>query len=86
MSYWDYHGWLLLFGLAVFPRITTLLCIATPFGWLAWLGWIFTPHILVAVLATMKYGEANPLLVAISWIVALSGTASEASFSRRRKP
>ena len=45
------HGVFFLLGLAVFPRITLLLFAATPFGWLAWIGWVIAPHLLVAVLS-----------------------------------
>jgi len=45
------HGVFFLLGLAVFPRVTLLLFAATPFGWLAWIGWVIAPHLLVAVLS-----------------------------------
>jgi hypothetical protein len=48
----------LLLGLAVFPRIT-LLFVGGPFGWLHWLGWVFAPHLLVAILATTRSGTAT---------------------------
>ena len=42
MSFWEHHGWLALFGLAVFPRITLFL--AFPWGgWLWWTGCMVLP-------------------------------------------
>lgn len=84
-SFFDNHGILFLFGVTIFPRITTLFFMTTPFGLLAWLGWIFTPHLLVAVYATMKYWQTNPVLVVIAWIVACSGTGAEGKVVTSRK-
>ena len=83
MNFWDNHGILFLLGLTFFPRITTLFFMATPFGFLAWLGWIFTPHLLVAFYASFKYWDTNPVLVIIAWIVALCGTGAEAETAKR---
>ena len=77
MSYWDFHGIWFLVGLAIFPRLTMLLAVATPFGWLAWLGWVFTPHLLVAILATTKYWDSNPVLCVLAWMVAFGGAAAK---------
>ena len=49
-----------------------------------WLGWLVAPRILVAILATISYFEANPVLVVIAWLVALGGESSEKSWVRRR--
>jgi len=76
MDFWDYHGFLFLLGLTFFPRITTLFFMATPFGFLAWLGWIFTPHLLVAIYS-LKYWDQNPILVIMAWIIAFVGTGGE---------
>jgi hypothetical protein len=76
-DYWSVHGFFLLVFLAFFPRLT-LLFSSIPFGGLLWwLGFIFCPHYLVAILATLNYGHTNPILVTLSWIVALGAESSE---------
>ncbi len=35
------------------------------------------PRLLVAILATVAYGQTNPLLVGIAWFVALTGEVME---------
>ena len=82
MNFFDYHGVLFLLGLAFFPRITTLFFMATPFGVIAWIGWILCPHLLVAFYSLM-YWDSNPVLVIIAWIIALCGTSTEAETVRR---
>ena len=52
MDFWQVHGWLFLIAAAVFPRLTMLFAVSVPFGLLAWAGWLFVPHLTVAVLAT----------------------------------
>lgn len=76
------HPYLLLLGLAVFPRIT-LLFVGGPFGWLHWLGWLVTPHLLVAILATSRYWDSNPVLCVIAWAWAFAGTGGEGGAARR---
>ena len=82
-------GWLLLFGLACFPRIT-LLFVGGAFGPLAWLGWLICPHLLVAILATTHYWDTNPVLCVVSWFFAFAGTGGEGRIAhhgaRRRWP
>lgn len=68
MNFWDVHGWLFLVGIAAFPRLTMLLAVSVPFGWLAWLGWLFVPSLLVAILATNYYWDTNPVLCVLAWI------------------
>jgi hypothetical protein len=46
-------------------------------GFLWWLGFIFCPRILVASLATVSYFHTNPILVIISWLIALGGETME---------
>ena len=70
------HPWLILAGLAVFPRIT-LLFIGGPFGALAWVGWVFAPHLVVAVMATSLYWQTNPVLCVVAWFFAFAGTGAE---------
>jgi len=63
--------------IAIFPRLT-LLFSSVPFGGvLWWLGWIFAPRLLVAILATVNYWNQNKVLVVIAWLIALGGESSE---------
>lgn len=85
-NYWNHHGVFVLIGLTFFPRLT-LLFSSIPFGGLIWwLGWIFAPRALVAVLATLTYWHANPSLVMIAWLVALGGEFSEKAIFVRSSP
>ncbi|MFT6067781.1 MAG: hypothetical protein ACJAT2_001124 [Bacteriovoracaceae bacterium] len=78
-NYWENHGVFFLIFITLFPRLT-LLFSSVPFGGLLWwLGFIFAPRILVATLATITYWEVNPILVVISWLVAISGESGEKS-------
>ena len=75
---------LILFGLAVFPRIT-MLFVGGPFLWFHWLGWLFAPHFVVAILATDRYWDTDPVLVIISWAFAFGGSGGEAHYARKRR-
>jgi len=76
-DYWSKHGVFLLVGLTIFPRLTLLIS-SIPFGgFFWWLGFIFCPRILVAILATFAYFQTNPILVVVSWLIALGGEAAE---------
>lgn len=76
------HGIWFLLGLAAFPRITLLLFASTPFGWLAWIGWLFAPHFLVAILS-LPFWHSHPILVVLAWVMAFIGTGGEARTVRR---
>lgn len=78
------HGIFFLVGLAIFPRITLLFFAATPFGWLAWIGWLFAPHLLVAILS-LAYWDAHPFLVIVAWIMAIIGTGGEGGVASRQR-
>lgn len=78
MDFWQEHGIFFLIFITIFPRLTMLFAVSTPFGLLAWLGWIFAPHLTVAILATEFYWHTNPILCIIAWFVALVGTGGEA--------
>lgn len=86
ISFWDAHtyDWLILVGLALFPRIT-LLFVGGPasFGVLHWLGWVIAPHLLVAIVATTKYWDTNPILCVIAWFFAFAGTGGEGKAAHR---
>ncbi len=84
VSYWRNHGYFLLVLLTFFPRLT-LLFSSIPFGgFFWWIGWLFAPRILVAVLATLGYWQTNPFLVTVAWFVAWGGESTEKYFVRRR--
>lgn len=82
MDFWTNHGELFLICLALFPRLTLLFSNIISGGLLWWLGWIFAPHLLVAILA-IPYFDSNPVLVIIAWFIAFSGTGSEAKISSK---
>jgi len=83
MDFWQVHSWLFLIFITFFPRLTMLFAVATPFGLLAWLGWIFVPHLTVAILATTFYWNTNLVLCVIAWVVALGGTSGEAKVASK---
>ena len=83
-NFWDHHGVFFLIFITLFPRLT-LLFSSVPFGgFFWWLGFIFAPRFLVAILATTHYLQSNPILVAISWFVAISGELGEKRFFKKR--
>ena len=77
MDFWDVHGIFFLIFITLFPRLTMLVAVTVPFGFLAWFGWLFAPHLTVAILATQYYWQTNPILCIIAWFVALAGTGGE---------
>ena len=70
MDFWDAHGVLFLLGCVYFPRVTTLFFSTVTFGLWHVLGWVFAPHFLVAILASIYYWETNSFLVVIAWLYA----------------
>jgi hypothetical protein len=78
-DFWAVHGVWFLIAVACVPRLTMLLAVSVPFGWLAWLGWLFVPHLTVAILATTYYWHTNPILCLIAWFVAFGGTFAESN-------
>ena len=85
-NFWDNHGLFFLFFIATFPRLTLLFSSVATGGILWWLGWLFAPRILVALLATISYWHQNPVLVVISWLVAIGGESSEKTVVLKRTP
>ncbi len=77
MNFWDVHGIFFLAFMCFFPRLTLLFSSVASGGLLWWLGWIFAPRLLVAILATTAYWNTNTILVVITWIWALSGETAE---------
>ncbi|MDP3999409.1 MAG: hypothetical protein Q8P76_02330 [bacterium] len=84
MDFWQIHTVWFLVAIAFFPRITMLVVgTVSSFGLLGWLGFIFAPHLTVAILATTYYWHTNPVLCVIAWLVALTGTSSEAGAAKK---
>ncbi len=77
VNFWDKHGIFFLFFIAIFPRLTLLFSSVAFGGFLWWLGFFFCPRILVASLATVAYFHTNPVLVTLSWLIALGGEVFE---------
>ncbi len=77
VDYWSMHGILFLIAISLFPRLTLLFSNVASGGLFWWLGWFFAPRLLVAFLATISYWRTNPILVIISWLIALGGESSE---------
>jgi len=77
VNFWDVHGlWFILF-LMFFPRLTLLFSSVLSGGFFWWLGWIFAPRLLVAILATNSYWHSNTFLVVLTWFWALGGESVE---------
>lgn len=77
VDYFQKHGVFLLAGLAIFPRLTLLFSSIATGGFLWWAAFLFCPRILVATLATVAYFQTNPVLVVMSWLIALGGEVFE---------
>ena len=73
VNFWDKHNVFFLFFIAIFPRLTLLFSSVAFGGFIWWLGFFFCPRILVATLATVAYFHTNPVLVCLSWLIALGG-------------
>jgi hypothetical protein len=77
VNYWNKRGIFFLFFVTIFPRLTLLFSSVATGGFIWWLGFIFTPRILVAALATIAYFHTNPVLVTLSWLIAIGGEVFE---------
>lgn len=77
MNFWDAHGFLFVIGMFFFPRLTLLFSSVATGGILWWLGFLFAPRLLVAILASVAYWTTNPLLVILTWLWALAGETFE---------
>lgn len=73
-NFWEVHGFWFLVFMNLFPRITMLVATPYPIGLLGWLGWLFVPRIMAAILATHFYWDTNPVLCVITWLVAFGTT------------
>ena len=76
-NFWDVHGVLFIFFMMIFPRLTLLFSSVAFGGFLWWLGFIFAPRFLVAILATVHYLDTNPILCILAWIWAFVFESSE---------
>jgi hypothetical protein len=76
-DFFENHNFLFLVAVAIFPRLTLLLSSVVSGGIVWWFGFIFCPRVLVASLATVAYFHTNPILVVISWLMALGGEVLE---------
>jgi hypothetical protein len=77
VNFFQHHGVFFLIFITLFPRLTLLFSSVSTGGFLWWLGFFICPRILVASLATVNYFHTNPILVTISWLVALGGELFE---------
>jgi len=82
MNFFDAHGILALLGLVFFPRITLIVASFATGGLMWWLGFIFAPHFLVAILS-LPFWDNNPVLVIVAWLCAFSGTSCEGTLLMR---
>jgi len=83
-DFWAHHGWLFLLAISIFPRLTMLVAVTAPFGWLAWVCWLVWPSLLVAILATTYYWQTNPVLCIIAWFWCVSKAGGTAAGRRSR--
>lgn len=79
INYWQKRGVFFLLFISFFPRLTLLFSSVVSGGFFWWLGFFFWPRILVATLATAAYWKTNPMLVTVSWFVAIFGEIMEKS-------
>jgi hypothetical protein len=83
VDFWDVHGVWFIFFMFFLPRLTLLFSSVTFGGILWWLGWLFAPRLLVAILATFAYWETNTILVILTWFWAIGGESVEKEGGRR---
>lgn len=76
-DFFQKHGFLFLIFITIFPRLTLIFSSVATGGFVWWLAFFFCPRVLVATLATVTYFHTNPVLVVISWLVALGGEVAE---------
>ncbi len=77
INYWQKRGVFFLIFVSFFPRLTLLFSSVASGGFLWWLAFFICPRFLVAILATAAYWNTNPILVTISWFVAIFGELAE---------
>ena len=84
MNFWDVHGILFVVCMFFFPRLTLLFSGVAWGGCLWWLGFVLTPRLLVAILATATYWHTNPVLCVFAWIWAFGGESYEKTAVSKR--
>ncbi len=77
INFFQKHGIFFLIFITLFPRLTLIFSSVATGGFLWWLAFFICPRVLVASLATVAYFHTNPILVTISWLVALGGEVFE---------
>tara|TARA_Y100000590_G_scaffold281989_1_gene317192 strand:- start:252 stop:569 length:318 start_codon:yes stop_codon:yes gene_type:complete len=83
-NFWTSNSIVLLIGLTLFPRLSLLFC--NIHGTiLFWIGWLIFPRITIAIFATLFYSSTNPILVILSWLIALGGESAEKSYGYKVK-
>ena len=83
-NYWTHNTLIYLITLAIFPRLALLFANITG-NIFFWIGWFFLPRITIAIFATIFYGTTNPILVVLSWLIALSGETAEKKYGYKVK-
>ena len=86
VNFWNEHGFFFILFMFLFPRLTLIFSSVATGGILWWVGWIFAPRILVAILATHSYWQSNTILVILSWLWAIGLESGEKKIvvSRRK--
>lgn len=84
VDFWDVHGLCFIFFMFFFPRLTLLFSSVMFGGFFWWLGWLFAPRLLVAILATIAYWDTNPVLLVFAWLWALSGEGTEKKVVKKK--
>ncbi len=51
-SFWEYHNLGFILAMCFFPRLTMLFATTVGGGCLYWIGWVVSPRLTVAVIAT----------------------------------
>jgi hypothetical protein len=85
VDFWSVHGWIFIVAMFFFPRLTLLFSSVISGGILWWLGFVFAPRLLVAILATSAYWNSNTILVVLTWIWALGGEGTEKALVARKR-
>lgn len=75
-NFFDHHSVICGICLVFFPRTTLLIGSFASGGLLWWLGWLFTPYFLIAIMS-IPFWDSNPALCVFAWILAFVGTATE---------
>ena len=83
-NYWDYHGWFLLLFMITVPRLTLLFSSIASGGFFWWMGWLFAPRFLIALMATINYWHSNEILLLFSGLIAIARESTEKCVIKNR--